>query len=795
MNYNQKTNQEIMAAARQVSLLVTALENAAGKEDIWLNPTGKTAPRFYPKGATISPFNSLVLALHSDKNNYRTNEYTLFSELRDRGMSVLAGEKGVPFNWYNWSRYVNRNNPNDIISRNDYMKLSPEEKEAYKGVKKREVRILFNVEQTTYPLVDEERFKKDLLLHGTSNDRGNLLAQERQTRRVINQLISLAKKNLVPIRRDGTGIAHYDPSKDAVYLPEQKNFSDYRDYVQELMRQIVTATGHPERLAREGMKSNPDFTPSTDAQKQERLVTELASGVLCMELGIPAKLSEESKEMVDYWCRELKENPRLIDIVESEVNNAVGIVHRVNQNISIEKNAELHQKRTEAYKSDNPKNYFIVDEIKNLPNKDTKEFVIVKDKATKSADVILPSGASTTVNNEIPGMNKNRIGHVLQRQGYNNIMFYNPDGALGYSPDDSYFKGKDVIVAKMNNWELVPQTRLDVSDAVSKANEVNFTIIQMIRDDDRKWMLHLKPLNETAFSIYPDREDVNQYFTTMKNGTGEQFEILRQQLANKYYRLALNHPELKVDMWKANEDIDVSRIEKAVIFKTEETENEKGRILCLATIKGIGRPQPREVTQQQWQRMWLANCSSEYKKQLAATIFADLLKKEQSQQESIEEKESSHEEKTQEIQQQNAESPETPKEVSQVSPAVSQEKQISPIMEEFIKLKQKHPDRLFLFKIGDFYETYKEDAVTTSNVLGIILTKSSSLLDNEGKPLEMAGFPAHSIDTYLPKLIRSGQRVAIYDSPKATQNLTPASENVEKQEAAEETANNKGHHR
>ncbi len=84
---------------------------------------------------------------------------------------------------------------------------------------------------------------------------------------------------------------------------------------------------------------------------------------------------------------------------------------------------------------------------------------------------------------------------------------------------------------------------------------------------------------------------------------------------------------------------------------------------------------------------------------------------------------------------------------------------------------KKHPDAILLFRCGDFYETYKDDAVKASKILGITLTKSNGRKDDEGKPLAMAGFPYHALDTYLPKLIRAGERVAICDQlemPKQT---------------------------
>ncbi len=97
--------------------------------------------------------------------------------------------------------------------------------------------------------------------------------------------------------------------------------------------------------------------------------------------------------------------------------------------------------------------------------------------------------------------------------------------------------------------------------------------------------------------------------------------------------------------------------------------------------------------------------------------------------------------------------------------------QLTPMMRQFFDLKQKHPDAILLFRCGDFYETYSNDAVVASRILGIALTKRS----NKGQAYtEMAGFPHHALDTYLPKLIRAGKRVAICDQledPKLTRTL------------------------
>lgn len=102
----------------------------------------------------------------------------------------------------------------------------------------------------------------------------------------------------------------------------------------------------------------------------------------------------------------------------------------------------------------------------------------------------------------------------------------------------------------------------------------------------------------------------------------------------------------------------------------------------------------------------------------------------------------------------------------------TKDKGLTPMMKQFFDLKAKHPDALMLFRCGDFYETYAEDAVAAAKILGITLTKRNNGGNREDT--EMAGFPHHALDTYLPKLIRAGRRVAICDQledPKLTKTL------------------------
>ncbi len=102
---------------------------------------------------------------------------------------------------------------------------------------------------------------------------------------------------------------------------------------------------------------------------------------------------------------------------------------------------------------------------------------------------------------------------------------------------------------------------------------------------------------------------------------------------------------------------------------------------------------------------------------------------------------------------------------------MSKDIELTPMMKQFLDLKAKHPDAVMLFRCGDFYETYSTDAIIAAEILGITLTKRAN---GKGKTVEMAGFPHHALDTYLPKLIRAGKRVAICDQledPKTTKKL------------------------
>lgn len=249
----EKSQIEKNAAQKQIELLSSALSGASEADGHWLNAAGKHYPRLYPQGVSASPFNALFMALHSDSKGCKTNLFTLYTDAKARGTSVREHEQGVPFLYYNWNRYVNRNNPEDIITRQDYLLLEPEMKEQYKGIHNREIRTLFNIDQTTFPYVDERGYDIVLKTDGGITENGYSESDERKLHIRFNDFLLKMRDNLVPVRSDGSGMPHYETDRDAVYMPRQREFKHYHDYVQEALRQIVSATGHQQRLAREGM--------------------------------------------------------------------------------------------------------------------------------------------------------------------------------------------------------------------------------------------------------------------------------------------------------------------------------------------------------------------------------------------------------------------------------------------------------------------------------------------------------------------------------------------------------------
>lgn len=641
-NINKKTGAE-----RQAEVLVAALERVNKNGGTLLNAGQKAMPQFYDKTLRITPVNALIMAMHSDNGEFKTNSYTMFNETHDRSEAVKKGQKGVPFVWQNLNQYVNKDNAEDKISRAEYNSLADAEKAKYKVNPREDVYTVFNIDQTTMSHVHKEEYAKQVEQFGP-----NRPTDEKLLRMDVNKFIQSMKDNLVPIRKDATGIAHYDSKKDTLHIPAQKDFPSYADYVQEVTRQIVHATGVPQRLGREGLSIDGVKTPSEVQQHMEMLVEELASAHRMLELSMTAKMRPQTVEQLPNIISELKADPTMAQKVLHDVNRTVGMIKKAENGEKIKLIEKPSEKRQQAWASQFP--------IDKVP--------------------------------------------------------------------------------------------------------ASFTQISMLKDDEGKWTLAAKPENDRTFAVHPSREDVSLYFDMMKNDHDEtHVNEFKTQFAQKYYSVVAATPEKEANIFRSNASQDaLDLISKVNAFKTKDN-----KILLVATI-GDEKQKSVQISQSQWQRMWLADDKQDYKTHLAAILYSDVLagKLEEMKRsvspdvdgtqlhEENEHREYHEEEKRQQQQMSN----------------------VPPIIKQYNDLKQKHPDALLLFRCGDFYETYKEDAVKASNILGITLTKHSKRMDEEGKPLKMAGFPYHALDTYLPKLIRAGERVAICDQLESPRQKTSQQE-------------------
>lgn len=384
----------------------------------------------------------------------------------------------------------------------------------------------------------------------------------------------------------------------------------------DIYRAVVAATGTENRLDRSGRNS---LLPEDDA-KHEKLVQELAAGVLMARQGLPATLSKESQKLIPYWERELKENPKMVGVIERDVNNAVETIDNLIANRKVDYKAIRGQLPPKMI-TDKAENYSLAADLAKLPSIDTKEVVVIRDRKANKVDVILPAGASVEANNEVPGMRKDRISIALKKEGFNEVKFYNAGGSLGLNKQNSYFEGKDVSLNQLKQYQLVNHKTIEVAQQPKQENKVEIEHFRAIKDDYGRWAFYIKPKNEPQFSVYPPKEHMNKYFS-VRNTPDE--KTTRAALANKWYEVAKQFPDVRVDIINPHpaKDIDMSRIVNPTITKSAQDPKVK---LVFATIDGERHHAP--VNETQWQRMWLADNMAEYKKAVAAVVFEPVLRK------------------------------------------------------------------------------------------------------------------------------------------------------------------------
>lgn len=384
----------------------------------------------------------------------------------------------------------------------------------------------------------------------------------------------------------------------------------------DIYRAVVAAVGSEERLDRSGRNS---FLPEDDA-KHEKLVQELAAGVLMTRQGLPAILSKESEKLVPYWQRELTENPKMLGVLERDVNNAVETIDSILAKRKVDYKAIRGQMPGKIL-TENPERFSISSSLAKLPSMETKEMVVVLDKKHKTADVILPAGASLQVNNEVPGMSKKRILTALGKMEVKEVSFYNAGGGLSLHESNDYYKGKEVTVSKLKQYELLTQQTVDLKDKFAPKKEVKITTFEALPDDMGRYAFFIKAENEPSFAVYPNKEHVNQFYSSLKS---ENRAVVHNALAKKYYELGTKHPDARVDVITPRKvNIGDAKIDRICITAKR---NDPKQHIIFATVNGERMHAP--VSKAQWNKMWLSEDMSDYKQRLAAVIFEPFIKKE-----------------------------------------------------------------------------------------------------------------------------------------------------------------------
>ena len=701
--------------ALQTSLLVGALHAANEHDGVWMNQAGKQAPVFWPKENKPSAFNSMMMSLHSDANGYKTNMYTTFAIAKHEGISVRGKEKGLPFNWDNWSHYENKYNKNDVIDREKYLSLDPQEKDLYRVQFRKEMRPIFNIDQTTLPMAKKDEYNflvqvedkeaaqeslqavkaeqvaglkakypdtllifredRNYVIYGEDAKKaaavlgmsvvkpdgediktenvsltfpmeeldthlprlirdGNRIAicddveSSKLQRLTTAEEVYAASERMVTAIGEAGGVVNkemaftqYDGEKDTINLGRRmsavpgQEMTQAMEYANDVYRASAAYTGTADRLNRGGRLN---MLPE-DRDKYERLVQELSAGVMMTRQGLPAVISKENRELIPYWERELKEDPKLLDAVERDVNKTIQVLDKISAGEKVDYAVLRGERPMESVK---PRMYTIASELATMPNIEHKQVVVVRDPQNKSAAVILPSGASLEMNNEVPGMNKNRFVIALRNEGIEDVKFYNAGGALGLNQPNEFFADKEVEVAHLKQYSLIRDETVDLSQELARTNKVDIEKVSAIKNDQNEWVFYIKPVEGESVTIKPEASDLSKFFSAYQT---PQFDAVREELAQKYYSFAQQHPELKQDFLMPKvENIDLDRIKQVHIQKDKYDEN-KVYVTCLVDDQRVNTRIDRDSPE--WQRFWLVDDKTGYKVNLAAKLFEAELNK------------------------------------------------------------------------------------------------------------------------------------------------------------------------
>ena len=703
----------------QAGLIIAALGMARDHDGQWLNAGGKKAPAFTHDGMVISAYNALMMGLHADANGYDTKVYTTFKDAQADGFSVKKNSSGLPLNWYNRDQYVNKHNSFDVISNSEYKALKDEEKVLYRQLTSREIKAVFNIEQTTMkdvklPLYEDylskenavsapekepsaveyadmmrEQYKGAIILMRN----GDNYEAYKHDATDLSQLLNLTPtRHETILQGDGQGIpvvsiprleiaryleaivrksqyvkifdsmedqeamkrfgsaekiyakaaeltagieksnpkilfhtlmdTGYDRQSDRLVFnnsrkaPAQEEVSTALQRVGDIYRAAVAYVGGADRLNRSGHMG----TLPPDVEKYDALVQELAAGVIMSRQGLPAAISPKHLDMIPFWQRELTENPKVVDDLERDVNDAVKVLSALRKGEVVDYSV---MRGDGLFESVRMKQYSIASGLANMADAEQRQAVLVKDPYTKSAAVILPAGASLDVRNEIDGLRKNNFYIALNKEHINDVNFYNAGGFKGLNQPNEFFAGKEVSVVKLQDNTLTRVYDVDLTAELAHSRELDIFKVMPIRDDDGRFALYVRPFEGRPVTVYVDSQVLETVDACNKTIREPESKALLDKIGREHYELVMENPRREAGILVPKcEGVDLSRITDVNLRGDRYN---PGSFIMFATIDGVRDPNPVKVTGEQAERSWLSEDRETYNKLLAGQLFKDRL--------------------------------------------------------------------------------------------------------------------------------------------------------------------------
>lgn len=780
----QSTPKTLLSSNRQAEILLDAFA-VSGKSSspaIYLNKDGKRLPETLGSQSRMSPLNALLVAMSSDAKGYATNVVTTYSGIKNHEDNITKGEKSIPLSYHTVSRYANTDDITDTLDPADYQELSDNDKKRYSAEKNMEYQPYFNIDQTTMKSAHSEEYK-DIV---SSNGASSLSESEIQER--YDTYLNSISSNLVRVIKNADYLLDnkYNAPSDEIFMPSPSE-SDYKttaENIQDFNRNLAKAVMSPRRL------------DIDRGETYNALVAELVSAYKQLEMGLPASISKASR--LEELSNLIRYNPSIMQTLDRDVNAVVTTIRKAENAEKVEKHADRSCPSYSDWCATLPQ------ETKELPDCFTEIRMLQDDN--KQWNVYLQvAGASE--------------GFSVLTSREDAKLYFDVQNALGRAYGADPERAKTYIETQFDPAEFRLEFAQKYYDlAMRDASKVNRLFDSLATSEE---LLRVS-------DVKTEREGDKVYLSASIDGQEQPKKVITSEQWSRIL-LSSNRPAseknlagtLYLDELTGKKELAMSYQEKSEDKTNVHAELLASALSSASSQKGIwlnkdGKTPPMlhgisiPVSPFNAMELGLNSDKNGYKSNVYTRYSIarqehinvrggqngipfnwydwskyvnrydpkDIIEKKTYDTLPQEEKELYRPMRTKEVQTMfnidqtimKQSKPALYKEYM----SVPENKKEKDSYKADLALKEKYPNILILYHVGDFYEAYKEDAVKASEVLGITLTQRK---DDEGKPLKMAGFPCHALDTYLPKLIRAGNRVAI-TNPEETKKISTESEKI-----------------